>query len=651
MRETGKSRGRASSAMGYTERARGLFLDTGTRFPRDIIWAMGALKAAAARANRALGLLEGPVAGAIEAASREVMEGAHDQEIVVDVFQTGSGTGLNMNVNEVIARRASEILGSGVHPNDHVNMSQSSNDVVPSAMRAAAVRASARALPALRGLASALRELSSRTSGIVKAGRTHLRDALPVTMGQEFGAYASAISRDADALEAAVERARELPMGGTAVGTGLNAPEGFAEAAVAELNSLTGERFRPAGDRFAAMRLLTDLLGVSAALRSAALDIMRLSQDLRLMFSGPSTGLGEIDIPSQAEVAGSSIMPGKTNPVTVEACMQAAAQVMGLDHAIQVAGMLGEFELSMGIPVAGYDLALEMILVSEAASKMARVVIPSVVPDERRARRYAESSQALVTVISPIVGYDRAAEVGRRVARGESLADALRALGLDELAVGELLDLRRLVGPGIPARRRSGGRRSGLRDHHAERGPDVLQLAYAAAHYLLDLLHAIGLHLRHQVVDAVDHVGLSHVRYSPELPQDLLLRPCVGVYQDERLRHLARHYAPLLKSFPALGGLRYLKPTPYPSEKIGRSPFSHRGIPSSLHPSGGLPRSPFSNTKLCMNMNAESQLCMRSNARPDASLLFIAGNRSSNASVLSLMYWTMRPIRFLRGRS
>jgi len=554
MRETGKSRGRASSAMSYTERARGLFLDTGTRFPRDIIWAMGALKAAAARANRALGLLEGPVAGAIEAASREVMEGAHDQEIVVDVFQTGSGTGLNMNVNEVIARRASEILGSGVHPNDHVNMSQSSNDVVPSAMRAAAVRASARALPALRGLASALRELSSRTSGIVKAGRTHLRDALPVTMGQEFGAYASAISRDADALEAAVERARELPMGGTAVGTGLNAPEGFAEAAVAELNSLTGERFRPAGDRFAAMRLLTDLLGVSAALRSAALDIMRLSQDLRLMFSGPSTGLGEIDIPSQAEVAGSSIMPGKTNPVTVEACMQAAAQVMGLDHAIQVAGMLGEFELSMGIPVAGYDLALEMILVSEAASKMARVVIPSVVPDERRARRYAESSQALVTVISPIVGYDRAAEVGRRVARGESLADALRALGLDELAVGELLDLRRLVGPGIPARRRSGGRRSGLRDHHAERGPDVLQLAYAAAHYLLDLLHAIGLHLRHQVVDAVDHVGLSHVRYSPELPQDLLLRPCVGVYQDERLRHLARHCAPLLKSFPALGG-------------------------------------------------------------------------------------------------
>ena len=438
--------------MSYTEKSRELFLETGTRFPRDIIWAMGAVKAAAARANRALGLLDDRVAMAIEKAAREVMEGLRDDEIVVDVFQTGSGTGLNMNVNEVISRRASEILGSRVHPNDHVNMSQSSNDVVPTAIRVAAVRSSlARALPALRSLSSALRSLSSRTASVYKSGRTHLRDALPVTMGQEFGAYAFALSRDADLLEASLERAKELPLGGTAVGTGLNAPEGFAEAAVAELSSITGIGFRPSPDRFASMRLLTDLVGVSAALRSAALDIYRLSQDLRLMFSGPATGLNEISLPSQEEIAGSSIMPGKTNPVTVEACLQASVQVMGLDHAVQLAGALGEFELSMGIPVAGYDLSLEISLVAEAASKMAKVV-EGVVPNVERARRYAESSASLITVVSPIIGYERAAEVGRRIARGESIRDALKELGFGDAEIDRLLDLDRLVRPGIPAK-------------------------------------------------------------------------------------------------------------------------------------------------------------------------------------------------------
>ncbi|MGC8556310.1 MAG: lyase family protein, partial [Conexivisphaera sp.] len=251
--------------MGYTERSRGLFLETGTRFTRDIIWAMGALKAAAARANAGLGLMDARMAAAIERAAREVMDGLRDQEVVVDVFQTGSGTGLNMNVNEVIANRASEILGSEVHPNDHVNMSQSSNDVVPSAIRVAAVRAAVgRAVPALRELSAALGDLASRTSGVYKSGRTHLRDALPVTMGQEFGAYAFAIGRDADALEAALERARELPLGGTAVGTGLNSPEGFASAAVRELSSITGLEFRESPNRFAQMRLLTDMVSVSA---------------------------------------------------------------------------------------------------------------------------------------------------------------------------------------------------------------------------------------------------------------------------------------------------------------------------------------------------------------------------------------------------
>ncbi|MGC9077042.1 MAG: class II fumarate hydratase [Conexivisphaera sp.] len=438
--------------MSYTERSRDLFLETGTRFPRDIIWAMGAVKIAAARANRALGVMDAGMASAIEAAASEVMDGSRDGEIVVDVFQTGSGTGLNMNVNEVISRRASEILGSRVHPNDHVNMSQSSNDVVPTAMRVAAVRASiTRAIPALRSLSSALRDLSSRTASVYKSGRTHLRDALPITMGQEFGAYAFAFSRDADALEAALARARELPLGGTAVGTGLNAPEGFAEAAIAELSSIAGTEFRASPDRFASMRLLTDLVGVSAALRSVALDILRLSQDMRLMFSGPMTGLNEIDLPNQAEIAGSSIMPGKTNPVTLEACLQASAQVMGLDHAVQLAGTLGEFELSMGIPVAGYDVSLEISLISEAASKLTKVV-EGVVPNVERARKYAESSPSLITVISPVIGYERAAEVGKRLAKGLSIRDALRELGFDDHAIDELLDLGRLVRPGIPAR-------------------------------------------------------------------------------------------------------------------------------------------------------------------------------------------------------
>ncbi len=442
--------------MSYTERSKGLFLDTGTRFPREIIWAMGAVKAAAARANRALGVMDGAMAAAIERAALEVMEGLRDQEIVVDVFQTGSGTGLNMNVNEVIARRASEILGSSVHPNDHVNMSQSSNDVVPTAIRVAAISvAESRAMPALRALSSALRDLSSRTASVYKSGRTHLRDALPVTMGQEFGAYAFALSRDAEALAEALEPARDLPLGGTAVGTGLNSPEGFAEIAVAELSSITGLRLRPAPDRFAQMRLLTDLVGVSSALRSAALDIMRLSQDLRLMYSGPATGLGEIDLPGQAEIAGSSIMPGKTNPVTVEACLQASAQIMGLDHAIQLAGLLGEFELSMGIPLAGYDIVLEMRLASEAASKLAGVVA-GVVPNAERARRYAESSPALIILISPIIGYERASEIGKRLAKGLSIRDALRELGLEEAEIDRLLDMERLVRPGVPARERRG---------------------------------------------------------------------------------------------------------------------------------------------------------------------------------------------------
>ncbi|MFP3214724.1 MAG: lyase family protein, partial [Nitrososphaeria archaeon] len=337
--------------MSYTENSKKVFLNTGTKFPQPIVWAVAVVKLAAARANQELGVLDKETAEAIQRAATELMEGIHAEDIVVDVFQTGSGTGINMNVNEVLARRASEILNRKVHPNDHVNMSQSSNDVVPTAIRIAAVKETVmRLLPSLQTIINSLQAISSKTYDIVKSGRTHLRDALPVTLGQEMEAYAKAFERDMKMVTQAIEDVRFLPLGGTAVGTGINSPQGFQQTVIRKINEVTGLEFKPADNNFMRMRLLTDMVNLSGVLRGTALDLYRLSQDLRLMFSGPFTGLNEIDIPSQEEVAGSSIMPGKTNPITVESCLQASVQVMGLDHAVQLAGMLGEFELSMGIP-------------------------------------------------------------------------------------------------------------------------------------------------------------------------------------------------------------------------------------------------------------------------------------------------------------
>ena len=432
--------------MSYTENSKKVFLNTGTRFQRSIIWAMGAVKMAAARANVILGVMNEKMGQAIEKAALEVMDGLHDEEIIVDVFQTGSGTGINMNVNEVISKRATEILGSKVHPNDHVNMSQSSNDVVPTAIRVAAVRDTyLYLLPSLKQLVESLTNLSQRTSEVYKPGRTHLRDALPVTMGQEFGAYAAAFNRDSGAIASALEDVKKLPIGGTAVGTGLNAPPGFSRVAVDELNKITKLSFEAAENRFTRMRLLTDLVNLSGAIRGTAIDLYRLSQDLRLMFSGPMTALNEIDIPTQEEVAGSSIMPGKTNPITVESCLQSSVQIMGIDHAIQLAGMLGEFELSMGVPLTGYDIILEISLLTESLTKMAKVVIDNVVPNAERARRLAESSPSLITITSPYIGYDRASKIGKQLARGLSIRDALKELGYKDEEIDAMLDMKKLV--------------------------------------------------------------------------------------------------------------------------------------------------------------------------------------------------------------
>ncbi|MEM1610042.1 MAG: class II fumarate hydratase [Sulfolobales archaeon] len=437
--------------MKYVEKAVEVFLSTGTRFPRRIIWAMGLIKYAAAKANTELGLLDPRIGEAIMKASTMLIEGKLDDLIVVDVFQTGSGTGLNMNVNEVIAAKASEISGVKVHPNDHVNMGQSSNDVVPSAIRIAAVAETIEKLvPSMKRFIDSLERLAMRTEDVVKPGRTHLRDALPVTMGQEFSAYVDAFKHDLGLLESVLPYVRELPIGGTAVGTGLNAHPRLGEMVVEEIRRLTGLEFYVAGSRFRAMRLLSDMVSLSSVLRTTAIDMIRLCQDLRLMFSGPFTAIGEIDIPQ--EVAGSSIMPGKTNPVTVEAAMLASAQVVGLDTANSYANLFGEFELSMAIPLIGYNVISQISLLSEAMDKMAIYVIDRVTPLRERARELAEKSPALVTVISPIIGYDRATQVAIKVAQGTPIRQALKEVGLSEEEIERILDLKRLTRPGIPAK-------------------------------------------------------------------------------------------------------------------------------------------------------------------------------------------------------
>jgi fumarate hydratase class II len=435
----------------YVEKAVDVFLSTGTRFPRRIIWAMGLIKYAAAKANTELGLLDPRIGDAIMKASTMLIEGKLDNLIAVDVFQTGSGTGLNMNVNEVIAAKASEISGVKVHPNDHVNMGQSSNDVVPSAIRIAAVaETTERLMLSMKRFIDSLERLAMRTEDVVKPGRTHLRDALPVTMGQEFSAYVDAFKHDLGMLESVLPYVRELPIGGTAVGTGLNAHPRLGEMVVEEIKRLTGLEFYVAGSRFRAMRLLSDMVSLSSVLRTAAIDMIRLCQDLRLMFSGPFTAIGEIDIPQ--EIAGSSIMPGKTNPVTVEAAMLASAQIVGLDAANSYANLFGEFELSMAVPLIGYNVVSQISLLAEAMDKMAIYVIDRVTPLRERARELAEKSPALVTVISPIIGYDKATQVALKVAQGTPIRKALKEIGLSDEDIERILDLRRLTRPGIPAK-------------------------------------------------------------------------------------------------------------------------------------------------------------------------------------------------------
>ncbi|MEM0200422.1 MAG: lyase family protein [Saccharolobus sp.] len=438
--------------MKYTETAPKLFMNTGTRFPRKIIWAAGLVKRACAKVNSDLGLIDRRIADAIIKASEELMEGKLDDKIVLDVFQTGSGTGLNMNVNEVLAEVASSYINAKVHPNDHVNFGQSSNDTMPTVMRIAAVsEVHEKLIPAIQKIILSLSKKAQEYSDVIKAGRTHFRDAMPVTLGQELSAYADTFQHDHEQIKSILEYVKELPIGGTATGTGINTHPEFQERVINEINRITGLGFKPA-NTFRGMRLLTDLLLLSGALRNIAIDLYRLGQDIRYMFSGPFTGLNEIDLPTQEEIAGSSIMPGKTNPVTVEAALLISAQVVGLDHANQFASMLGEFELAMGVPLIGYNIVTQINLLAEALNKFSSLIIDGMVPNVDKMKRYAQSSPSLITVISPIIGYDKAAEIGKKLNKGMSIYDALKELGYKDEEIEKILDLKKLVKPGFTSK-------------------------------------------------------------------------------------------------------------------------------------------------------------------------------------------------------
>ncbi|KAA6219452.1 class II fumarate hydratase [Streptomyces filamentosus] len=398
-----------------TQRAVENFPVSGQRLERAHIEALARIKAAAAKVNAGLGVIDRDRAEAIAAAAEEVAEGRWDDQFPVDVFQTGSGTSSNMNANEVLATLAGERLPAdrAVHPNDHVNASQSSNDVFPSSIHIAATAAVTHDLiPALGHLAAALERKSAEFATMVKSGRTHLMDATPVTLGQEFGGYAAQVRYGIERLRASLPRLAELPLGGTAVGTGINTPPGFPAAVVAELARATGLPFTEARDHFEAQGARDGLVETSGQLRTVAVSLTKIANDLRWMASGPRTGLAEINLPDLQP--GSSIMPGKVNPVVPEAVLMVAAQVTGNDTTVAVAGAAGNFELNVMLPVMAKNLLESVRLLANASRLLADRTVDGITANAERAREYAESSPSVVTPLNRYIGYEEAAKVAKR---------------------------------------------------------------------------------------------------------------------------------------------------------------------------------------------------------------------------------------------
>ena len=396
-----------------TQRAVENFPISGLRKERRHIEALARIKAVAARVNAELGVIDEDVAKAIEDAAEEVADGRWDEEFPLDVFQTGSGTSSNMNVNEVIASLASERLGRSVHPNDDVNASQSSNDVYPSSIHIAATRAVlVDLIPALRHLEAALSRKAIEFADVVKSGRTHLMDATPVTLGQEFGGYAAQVSLGIERLEASLPRVAELPLGGTAVGTGINTPPGFAERVIDELARTTSLPLREARNHFEAQGARDALVELSGQLRTIAVSLNKVGNDIRWMGSGPRTGLTEIYLPDLQP--GSSIMPGKVNPVLAEALLMVCAQVIGNDAAIAFGGASGTFELNVMMPLLARNLLESIRLLANASRLFADRCVDGIEANVERCREYAESSPSIVTPLNRYLGYENAAAVAKK---------------------------------------------------------------------------------------------------------------------------------------------------------------------------------------------------------------------------------------------
>ena len=440
-----------------TARAAENFGISGWRMPREFIAALGLIKRTAAEVHRDAGRLDARLAGAIIAAAGEVADGVLDDHFVVDVFQTGSGTSTNMNANEVIANRAAQLLGGRagdrglVHPNDHVNLGQSSNDVIPSALHvAAAVAVHEQLMPALRSLAGALAAKAAEFDAVLKVGRTHLMDATPIRLGQEFSGYAAQIEAAARRAEAAAEGMYDLAIGGTAVGTGLNAPEGFGGQVCGRIAAGTHLPFREAANRFAEQAGRDAAVFLSGALRGCGLAMGKVASDIRLLGSGPRCGLGELKLP--AVQPGSSMMPGKVNPVICESVVQVACQVLGCDAAI-AAGATGGvgsiLDLNVAVPMIAANLLTSIRLLTAAARTFQAKCVAGLSADERRCRDLLEQSLAMVTALAPAIGYDAAAEIARQAsAAGKTIRQVCIERGvLPEEELGELLDPRGQTGP------------------------------------------------------------------------------------------------------------------------------------------------------------------------------------------------------------
>ena len=428
---------------GETRKAVANFPVSGEPIPVPVARWLGRIKAAAARANAELGLLDAGKAERIAAAADRVANGELDDQFPIDVFQTGSGTSSNMNANEVIAA----VAGEGVHPNDDVNMGQSSNDVFPSAVHLAALGECVNdLLPALEQLAAALEAKSRELDDVVKSGRTHLMDAVPVTLGQEFGGYAAQVREGIERVRDSRKRLGQIPLGGTAVGTGLNTHPDFAAKVRVLLADDTGLHISPPADPFESQAARDGLVEASGALKVVAVSLTKIANDLRLMGSGPRAGLSELYLPELQK--GSSIMPGKVNPVIPEVVTQVAAQVIGNDTAITIGGLQGHFELNVFIPMMARNLLGSIKLLASASRLLAEKCVDGIEANREQNEQYAELTLSAATALNPYIGYDRATEIVKTAAAtGRSLRDVAREAGVDDATLDEALDFRRMANP------------------------------------------------------------------------------------------------------------------------------------------------------------------------------------------------------------